>query len=128
MIVAMVGCGQSGPNLHTVSGKVTFQGKPVATGLIRFHSPPLGIDLMAYIRADGTYRVKMAQGDGLPEGEYQVAIEPPRVEVPVGVMKLPPALQRPDIPAKYRQPATSGLKLTVAPGDNQLDIDMLPDR
>ena len=31
-----------------------------------------------------------------------------------------------DIPEKYRSPSTSGLTLTIKPGNNPFDVDMQP--
>ena len=70
--------------------------------------------------------VKTAKGDGLPEGVYHVAVEPPRIDTPVGTMVPLDRPPRPDIPEKYRRPATSGLVFTVQPDHNVFNIDMLP--
>jgi hypothetical protein len=122
----ILGCGAKGPKLAPVTGKVTFQGKPVESGMVRFSNPQAGIDIMALLQPGGTYSVRMAKGDGLPEGSYSVAVLPPRIVAPVGTMKMPPVPPRPDIPPKYREPATSGLTLTVKPEANTLDINMQP--
>ncbi len=127
MIFMLSGCGKSGDKLRPVSGKVSFQGKPVATGAIRFSNPQAGIDMTAQLHPDGTYEVLMARGRGLPEGTYQVAIVPPGAKIPLGPMKERPKPQEClDIPSKYRSTSSSGLTLTVKPSDNRLDIDMQP--
>jgi hypothetical protein len=123
------GCGPSGKKVWPVSGKVTYQGKPVAAGTIRFQK--LDVDMTAGLRPDGGYEVIMAEGRGLPEGDYQVAVIPlsaiPGSPIPMGPIKAP--LPKPvcrDIPQKYRDPSTSGLTLTVKPGNNPFDVDMRP--
>jgi hypothetical protein len=128
LALCLSGCGDKGPKLAPVSGHVTFQGKPVAAGMVRFSNPPAGIDILATLQADGAYSVHMAKGNGLPEGTYAVAVVPPRVNSPVGTMTPPPLPEYPDIPEKYRQPSTSGLTLTVKPGGNPFDIDMQLDK
>jgi hypothetical protein len=123
----LLGCGGSGETLHSVSGKVTFQGTPVVAGAIRFSNPQTGIDMTADLHPDGTYQVVMARGAGLPEGLYQVAVLPSYVDLPIGPVLQPgKAPEHPDIPPKYRQPATSNLTLTVKPGGNLFDVDMQP--
>jgi hypothetical protein len=126
--IAFSGCHGSGEALQPVFGKVTFQGKPVAAGVVRFSNPQIGIDMTAALRPDGTYEVVRAHGPGLPEGTYQVAIMPPPIGRSKGsaVEDLPAPPKRPDIPEKYRQPSTSGLTLTVQPGKNCFDVDMRP--
>jgi hypothetical protein len=124
---SLAGCGDSHPTPQPVLGRVTFQGKPVAAGMIRFSNSQATIDIMADLHPDGAYEVMMARGAGLPERTYQVAVMPPRVERPVGMDQpstKPPACL--DIPAKYRQMSTSELTLTVKPGNNVLDVDMQP--
>lgn len=127
LVVGIAGCGEKGQRLSPVSGKVTFQGKPVAKGTIRFSSPQAAVDILANLQSDGTYNVRMARGAGLPEGTYKAAIVPPQASAPVGTMTLPPPPSCPDIPEKYRNPSTSGLTLTVKPGGSPFNIDMQPD-
>ncbi len=127
MFFMLPGCGKPGEKLWPVSGKVSFQGKPVAAGVIRFSNPQAGVDMTAQLDSNGTYQVILARGPGLPEGTYQIAIMPPRVEIPLGPMKeRPKPRECLDIPSKYRSPSSSGLTLTVKPSDNRLDIDMQP--
>jgi hypothetical protein len=122
-----IGCGGSGPALGKVSGKVSFQGKPLTEGTITFASQEKGPTITAKIGPDGAYRVKTAKGEGLPPGRYEAWISPPVVELPVGMVKeMPKPREYPEIPAKYRQARTSGLTLTVEQGDNTLDVDMQP--
>jgi hypothetical protein len=122
----MAGCGPH-QQIHPVSGTVTFQGKPVTAGTIRFCNPQAVVDMTAQLQSDGRYEVLMAKGAGLPEGIYQVAVMPPGVELPPGPMKeRPKPKEYPNIPLRYRQPSTSGVTLSVKSGDNRLDLDMQP--
>ena len=127
LVLGLSGCGPPREKLWPVSGKVTFRGKPVAAGTIRFSNPQIGIDMTARLHSDGAYEVVMARGAGLPEGTYQVAIMPPRVDIPIestaNPPKQPPCL---DIPERYRLPSTSRLVLTVKRDGNRFDVDMEP--
>jgi hypothetical protein len=123
------GCGHSGKKVWPVSGKVTFQGKPVIAGTIRFSNPSGGVDMTAGLGPDGSYEIAMAEGRGLPEGDYQVAIIPlsaaPGAKMPFGPALPPPKPICRDIPEKYRSPSTSRLVLAVKPGaNNRFDVDM----
>lgn len=121
------GCGSRSEMLYPVTGKVTFRGKAVAAGMMRFCNPQAGIDMTAEIRPDGTYEAMRAHGAGLPEGTYQVAVMPPRLPAVMGPMKeIPKPPECRDIPAKYRQPSTSRLAMTVKTDANHFDVDMQP--
>ena len=124
-VFSLAGCGAAREKLWPVSGKVTFRGKPVAAGTIRFSNPQSGIDMTAELHSDGAYEVVRAHGAGLPEGTYQVAIMPPRMNIPVGPTATPP---KPpaclDIPEMYRLLSTSRLTLTVEAHHNRFDVDM----
>jgi hypothetical protein len=120
------GCGEKGPKLWPVSGQVAFRGSAVSAGMVCFSNPSAGIDILAELGYDGVYSVRMAKGVGLPEGTYSVCVVPPRAKLPLGAMTPPPPPKFPDIPEKYRDASTSGLSLTVKPGNNRFDINMEP--
>ncbi len=134
MAVMLWGCGRSGPKYWAVDGKVTFQGKPVTAGSIRFSNPRMGVDIVTELDAGGNYAIVTGEKMGLPEGTYQVAVVP-KVDISnlqitnsglVVPSSMPSTQQRhpPNIPIRYHQPATSGLTLTVKPEPNVFDVDM----
>ena len=50
---------------------------------------------------------------------------PPQPDPPLSVIKHPPPPKGlDDIPARYRQPSTSGLTLTVKTGDNTANFEL----
>ncbi len=122
---AIVGCGKDveyGP----VYGRVTFNGQPLSEGQVVFFEPQIHVYHTAKIRPDGEFVAKMADGPGLIVGTYQVAVMPPVVEGP-GTQAIGPSAPReyPNIPAKYRDPKTSGLTVTIEEGANPpFDINM----
>jgi hypothetical protein len=123
---SIAGC-QPGEELGRVSGKVTFQGKPVTPGFVIFANDAKGVHMTAPLGPDGRYEVVMAKGFGLPLGEYAVAVSPPLMDHPVGPIAEPPeADKRKDIPRRYRDPATSELKREVKSGENVFDIELKP--
>ena len=74
--VAMLpGCGKSGPKTYAVSGKVTFDGKPVPAGTIRFTPDAKagndGKSSVAKIK-DGSYSI--SSSDGVIGGAYKIVI------------------------------------------------------
>jgi hypothetical protein len=125
-VLASTGCAKKG-EYGTVRGQVTCAGRMVTEGLVVFFEPESRVYQAARIQPDGTYSAKMSDGPGLLVGSYQVAVMPPVVEGPGS--KIPgPTTPKPyrEIPLRYRNPQTSGLKLNVVEGDNPFPIDMKP--
>lgn len=118
-------CGRDGPEMASVSGTVTYQGKPVPMGTITFVSPdPLRRNAIGHIDANGRYRLQTeTPGDGAQLGDYDVTVYShdekildykPKVPVPPKILT----------PAKYENPKTSGLKKTVKSGSNTFNIEL----
>jgi hypothetical protein len=119
-----VGCAGRG----NVSGKVTFEGKPVVFGTVQFEGSD-GSLRQSNIGTDGSYTVT-----GVATGEAKVAvssINPNSSDFkPIvrGEGKEPPP--RPEIkgwfpiPKKYDAPFTSGLKYPIKSGQNKIDIEL----
>jgi glycine/D-amino acid oxidase-like deaminating enzyme len=125
MAVVLSGCGGRREKLCPIAGRVTLQGKPISTGMIRFSSTQAPIDMLANLGPDGTYEITRGQGPGLPEGTYRVAIMPSMGNRPIGdFTQNKAATPNPDIPNKYRDLSTSGLTFVVKPGSNTFDVDM----
>lgn len=120
------GCGGSGgPEMAKVSGKVTYQGKPLTKGTISFISvSPNGSNANSVIGPDGSYTLQTTNpNDGAVVGEYQVIvsdIDPNALNTPAP--GEPVKKQERIIPEKYEKPDTSGLKRKVASGSNTFDI------
>jgi hypothetical protein len=128
----------SGPSYWPICGRVTFQGKPIAAGQIRFCDPKSGVDVVQPFETDGRYVIITGKLEGLPEGRYQVAIMPKldfskvkcdKNGLPIS-STMPSAAERhpANIPQKYHDPGTSGLTVTVKPESNTFDVDMQPAR
>jgi hypothetical protein len=101
-----------------VSGKVTFNGKPLPSGTVTFVSKDGKTTVAGAIAEDGTYRVI------LPGGEYGVAITTApqkKKDDPKDPPKKVPVFQ---IPAKYGDVKTSGITYKVAKGKQSFDIDL----
>jgi hypothetical protein len=119
--LCLPGC-RGGPPLGRVTGKVTFEGKPVGEGRVTFQNSGTGAGGEALLTPEGTFTLP----NPLPVGDYQVTVMPlvvrqkadPRGPV-VGVEK--PA---PDIPEKYRSLGSTPLKATLVEGPNEVSLDM----
>lgn len=72
-LVALVGCGDGHPKTYPVSGKVTVNGKPVATGDIML-IPEKGRAAGGPI-VDGRFQLTtFDENDGAPKGTYKVVV------------------------------------------------------
>ena len=128
----MVGCHS---NTAEVSGKVTYQNKPVNTGMIMFlikgHSKPF----YATIEKGGTYSIK-----GIPIGDAIVTVSSSNPHahnrnkerkallgkaLPRKVQQTSQAIDNWfPIPEKYNDVNASGLTVTIETGVNTFDIPL----
>jgi hypothetical protein len=124
--VLTIGCGgASGPVMGKVSGKVTYQGKPLTQGTVSFVSnDPNGANANSVIGPDGSYSLQTTNpSDGAVVGEYRVIvsdIDPNSVNTPAPGEPVKKAQRI--IPEKYEKPETSGLTRKVEKGSNTIDI------
>jgi len=112
--------------LGPVTGEVTFKGKAVTEGRVVFSNFETGVFIGADLNEAGAFEVQMAKGHGLPLGEYTVTIEPPLPTVVTGDASKAPVRQFPQLPQKYRQTATSPLRLIVKEGPNPCRFELAP--
>jgi hypothetical protein len=119
-LALIVGCGDSQP---TLSGVVTLDGKPLATGNIAFLPTGEGAGASATIGSDGSYDVRTGSVRGLAPGDYIVTVSAngPPVTKPGSDLPLPGKLLT---PKKYSTSQSSDLRANVQPGDNNLNFDL----
>jgi len=101
LFVTALGCGSNGPEKATVTGTVTFAGKPIEFGMIKFNpiEGTSGPFSSAAIK-NGEYRID--NKGGVPVGRHRVQIDGYRKAI-VAPPGLPLEEAPPDqyIPAKY---------------------------
>jgi hypothetical protein len=122
-LLFLSGCG--GAFDSTVAGTVTLDGKVVPRGLVAFHPVAAGPAAYAQIDESGNYTVRTGRDAGLPPGEYQVTVtanEPPAAEKTANGFPPPPG--KAITPARYGMKETSALKFTVAPGKNEINLEL----
>jgi hypothetical protein len=105
-----------------VSGKVTFERKPVGEGRVTFLNVRTGAGDEALLDSDGSYSINSP----LPVGEYKVTVMPLIVRRQVDgkgpvVGEEKPA---PDIPPKYRTIGSTDLTATVKEGANEHNFSL----
>ena len=126
------GCGSE---TATVSGRVTYQGKPVTNGSVIVYCSDKQI-VRGNLGADGSYSIP-----NVPRGTSVVTVQT-HARVPAGLrlqQNLPPSSGGPiaptvehsdtvrvSIPQRYALPEESGLSVVVDHGPVTFDIDLKP--
>ena len=111
------GCGSKAPppGPATVRGKLTFNGRPVAGGLVVFTPDAArgggGKPASAETAADGSYQLQLDKSAHIPAGWYRVSLMP--APAPPDPLAPPPAAP---FPAKLARPDLSGLEREVHVG------------
>ena len=111
-LLSASGCGPKkerfGPTAKSVSGSVTFDGKPVTAGRVAVIDLEKGLSLGANLDGEGNYEFQHA----VPMGRYVFCVRPPRGENP----KM--------IPFPVRSELTCRLTVEVEEGDNTFSFDL----
>jgi hypothetical protein len=89
VVLVLAGCAERRPleglPLYAAKGKVLLaDGKPLTGGRVIFVSTKPSVTAAATIDGDGGFAFTGAAGDGLPEAEYKVRIEPGLSVAPKG--------------------------------------------
>jgi hypothetical protein len=127
MVCLVIGCSKS--DFGQVSGTVSLNGTPVGPGTIMFEpvSPegPQARSGVGNFSENGQYKLRSSGGrEGVPPGEYYVIVDG-KGGASSGDEYVDPSVKS-KIPAKYSNPRVSGLKATVALGENSIDFDLKP--
>lgn len=112
-LLLIVGCGGGGSETRNekmgkASGVVTLNGKPIDSGTVSFSNPYNGFSASGDIQLAGKFAITL-----IPAGDYRVSIIPPMPKEAVEPSTL--TVLPSGIPAKYQDPATSGLQASVPP-------------
>lgn len=138
--MVMVGCDSSGPELTSIKGKVTLNGRPLVNKSLVFmaigNTP--GHGAAGWTDANGNYDLKaVVPGavrvyDGIPPGRYRAMVFEPsvRTDLPAeeggeATVFLAPGIGRgkSEIPAVYRSPR-SPLVFDVPVSGGKIDIQL----
>lgn len=118
-LLAVTSCGRQPAPLSPVSGRVYYQGKPLAGGTVVF-TPDAergGSGPMAFgeIKADGGYTLRTGTEFGAAAGWHRVTVAaaPPPASGPGGAA---PRGDPSPLPPKYSDPERSGLRHEVKAG------------
>lgn len=123
-LMPAAGCSRR-PTVVPVSGRVTFDGKPLEFGSVMLQ-PTAGPAARGTIGTDGSFTVStFAPGDGAIIGPATVRVvcyeqQRPGTPPPAGELALGKSL----IPEKYTQLGTSGIAVIIATGMQPLEIEL----
>jgi hypothetical protein len=106
LAVVSAGCGRgAAPGPAAVRGTVTFQGRPLAGGLVVLAPDPdrggAGRPIRGDVGPDGRYELRPGGEAAVPPGWYRVALAP--AAVPAAGPAFPPKLGRPDLSGLVRE-------------------------
>lgn len=125
LLLAAPGCGKDKdtPETASVTGSVTYKGKPVTEGTVQFHPQGMkGNPASGELGPNGRFTLTTyGKDDGAVIGHHIVTVQVipegalPGQEFPAG--KYP-------IPKRYENPTTSDLVVEVKPGSNNFDLEL----
>jgi len=130
IVLAIAGCDSNslvGAKVYPVKGKVLLpDGKPLTSGQIVFLATQSTVTSTANIESDGGFTFKGSAGDGLPEGDYKVRIEPGSAGVVVKGRTAPQGKLPFD--GKFTDEDSSGLTATVTSDEskNNFEFKLIP--
>lgn len=128
----MAGCGESGPELAPVKGKITVNGEPIEKVRVEYHTQTDGPNSAALTDADGNYELTIVGEDtkGAVVGKHKVVV------IDVGVVtKFVGRAEDVDITggkkrrthSKYSNVMLTPLEATVNSGENpEINFDIEP--
>jgi len=116
----LTGCGGSDTEpTGSVTGNVTYNGAPLAEGLVNIYSEGRSVVGTAEIDTEGNFKFE----NPIATGDYRVYISPPPPPAPPEPGQPPLKIKPPQkIPEKYRTANSTDLNITIAPGTNELAL------
>jgi len=152
LMVSSLGCGAKSEDVNPVTGKITYDGKPLVDARIRLESIAGGTSRVYSCdsAADGTFNIEAAYAEGMkmgaPVGKYRVLVgkfekeaasetSDPDTDIDEELKKVE-ALEEGDeeeeepgtlINEKFNISSTTPLTLEVVEGENSFTIDLKSD-
>lgn len=149
VVAAGCGGGSSFPKTYPVTGKVTVDGKAIEGAMVTFQLDSGKENAIGTTDKNGEFTLSMFQpGDGAVPGQYRIAVTklPPGASSPagtpppgqIGSAELPADYAPPpdtakgggstgpksEVPGKYSNDTTSGLRATIVAGPNNIPLPL----
>ena len=123
LLAALVGCGQSGPKLEPVSGKILKDNKPMNNVAVSLVPEGSGVAAIGTADASGTIVVQTNGRAGAMQGKYKIGVTEPTRPMTEAALKSgsPPPLS---FDRKYESPQTSGFEFEVPSGGGKFEFSV----
>lgn len=124
--LALAGCGGGGLETVSVSGTVTYDGKPLENGIVRFVPvDPEGMLATGTLKPGGVFTLATRGTDGVLKGDYKVTVESFLIDetVPEKDRELGIGGKKSAILEKYSDPEKSGLTEQIN-GSRSISIEL----
>src|SRR5262245_8482854 len=121
LLTGLVGCGESGPKLEPVSGKILKDGQAMTNVSVALVPEGSGIAAIGTADSSGTIVVQTNGRSGAMQGKYKIGVtEPTRPMTPESLKSgSPPPLS---FDRKYESPQTSGFEFDVPKGGGKFEF------
>ena len=120
-IATGLGCGDQGPNLVPVRGKVLLDGQPLKFGSV-MTQPKAGRGANGTIQSDGSFELNSGREPGALVGTHQVAVV---AYENVGSSSPEAGHGKLLTPQRYSNAESSGLTIEVTSGENNPIIELI---
>lgn len=128
------GCGSRRPEMAAVVGTVSFDGQPLAHGVLTFESPGMRPATARVVDGRIVEATTFRTGDGVPVGTHMIAVfardntrAKPDSDPGKQTFAAEGMVGRSLLPRRYNVPATSGLSATITAGSNTLSLSLTRD-
>lgn len=119
-----IGCSNSGPQLGTVEGSVTLDGKPLAGAVVAFRPVEGGRTAEGVTDESGHFTIEFAAGAmGALLGDHEIRVTTFREKVIGDNGRVEDPGMPEKVPKKYND--QSELIRTVEPGKNRFDLELI---
>lgn len=123
LLSGLAGCGDTGPELEPVTGRILKDGKAMTNVSVSFVPDGPGIAAVGTADSSGTIVIRTNGRPGAMRGRYKIGVtEPTRPMTPQALASgSPPPLS---FDRKYESPETSGFVFEVPKGGGQFEFSV----